>query len=177
MLLAGALLALLVAVLAALPANPASLAGRVYTTPVTAEQLKTGLVLDAGAANVFYWPRELTGDTKIADVVKDIQSAVYYVYNYNDRTYWFNPNEKYKQYAANPLYRNKLTDVFKPGHRYRVYMKNSAVLKYESVLSCDNATETDGGRQANIFGERVKFDTPRAGEPCWPKTSVLTVQS
>jgi len=109
----------------------------VYNKPLTIDQLAKGVSLDAGS-NVLVWTKDIK-PVSIERAFSSIIDNILYVYNYDERKYWYNPNEKI-------VFRtNRLFYDVNPGFEYYIRLKNIDVLKF----SCE---DSDRGRNYNTKG-------------------------
>lgn len=112
--------------------SESSLTGKaIYYAPFTTIHLRDGVALDAGY-NRFVWTNEV-GELPLTEAFSSILDNLIYVYDFNDKTFWFNPKEKFGYLNNHNYYKTKLTNVVKPGHMYMVYMKAKDVLTYNIV--------------------------------------------
>jgi len=109
----------------------------IYNSPLTIEQLKNGIKLNKGTNN-FYWTKELEQNLVIDEALSSILNNINYIYNYNERKWWFNPSGNFARYLTNPLYKDKLFSEMKPGYKYFLNMKNEDVLNFE-IASCKDS--------------------------------------
>src|SRR3989338_2458710 len=116
-----------------IPSEKALTGKAIYGSPLTALQLKQGVVLDKGF-NILVWTNDI-GELPITEAFASILDNVNYVYDYNSRTFWFNPNGIYARYITHSYYKDRLFTTIKPGHKYYVPMKNKDVLTYNIQLS------------------------------------------
>src|SRR3989338_1964530 len=116
-----------------IPSEKALTGKAIYGSPLTALQLKQGVVLDKGF-NILVWTNYI-GELPITEAFASILDNVNYVYDYNSRTFWFNPNGIYARYITHSYYKDRLFTTIKPGHKYYVPMKNKDVLTYNIQLS------------------------------------------
>lgn len=101
------------------------------TVPLDINKLANeGYELDRGW-NIFIWPEGYDG-ARIEEVLESVRGIYYYVYNYDEGTFYFPPEGKYAQLRAHRYYSNKLFDTLKAGNRYNIYMGKEGVLRYSS---------------------------------------------
>ena len=120
-----------------------SLVGKAFYTssPITQNQLSQGLSLDKNW-NDFIWTDEIENPVPVSEALESVEDDYYYVYDYNERKYYFNPNERYAQYNNHQYYKTRLVSELKPNHKYGIYMKNEGVLRYG----------TESSEKPNIIG-------------------------
>jgi len=91
------------------PPKELSSVGQAYYTsaPISLSQLNSGLQLDKGW-NAFIWTDEVEESISVSDALKSIKDDYYYIYKYNERRYYFNPNQIYAKYNDHPYYKTRL---------------------------------------------------------------------
>jgi len=104
----------------------------IYEEPLTLEQLKEGIKL-SGGWNVFKWTNELSEPIPAEQALLSLEDNYFYVYDYADRKFFFNPYQKLADYKNQGYYANRTFDKLEPGKKYAVYMiKNNVILRYET---------------------------------------------
>ena len=120
-----------------------SLVGKAFYTssPITQNQLSQGLSLDKNW-NAFVWTDEIENPVPVSEALESVSDSYYYIYSYNERKYYFNPNERYAQYNNHQYYKTRLVSELKPNHQYGIYMAKSGILTY-STSSNEPTPETN----------------------------------
>jgi len=118
------------------PPKESSTVGQAYYTsaPLTLDQLNNGVSLDS-SWNIFIWTDELTENVPVRDVLDSVSNSYYYIYSYNERKYYFNPNQRYAQYNSHSYYSTKLISELKPSNKYGLYMASAGTLTYATNVT------------------------------------------
>ena len=118
------------------PSESSSIVGQAYytTAPLTLNQLNSGVSLDSGW-NTFIWTDELTDNVPVRDALNSVSNDYYYIYSYNERKYYFNPNQRYAQYNSHSYYSANLISELKQSNKYGLYMASAGALKYATSVS------------------------------------------
>jgi len=140
-----------------------SLVGKAsYTSSqITAELLSQGLELDKNW-NTFVWTDEIENLVPVSEAIESIGDDYYYMYDYSEGKFYFNPNGQYAQYNNHEYYKTRLISELKPNTQYGIYMSKVGVLKYstsnelispnyhEFDLNCDNLVNIE---DINVLGD------------------------
>jgi len=141
--------------------NNSIIAQLTYNEPLTLEQLEEGVLLEKGY-NKLVWTKEIKEDVLIDIVLISIIDSIYYVYDFNEKSYWFNPKEKYAIYITDPFYKNRLSSILKQEHRYGFNMKNIAILKYKHILDESSRVRISVATIKDEYkvGEKIELTDP-----------------
>ena len=102
-----------------------------YTrAPLKLDQLSAGVKIDKNW-NIFLWTNELTKNVPLTNALQSVSDSYYYIYNYNEGKYYFNPNERYASYNTKSYYKTKLINELKPGYKYGLYMAKGDTLQFQ----------------------------------------------
>lgn len=101
------------------------------TIPLDTNKLANeGYPLDMGW-NIFVWPEDQKYDNaRVDEVLESVKGLYYYVYNYNEGTFFFPTDGKYSQLRTHKYYSTELFETLKVGNRYNIYMWKEGVLRY-----------------------------------------------
>ena len=80
--------------------------------PLDAKKLATeGYGMDANW-NIFVWPNEHNG-AEVGEALNSVEGEYYYIYSYNDRGFYFNPEGPFARYNDHPYYSTKLISALR----------------------------------------------------------------
>ncbi len=94
------------------------------TTKLSAQ----GYTLDTGY-NIFVWPPQYN-NIQVEEALNSIKGLYYYIYDYNDNTFYFPEQGIYAQLITHNYYSKNLFNTLKSEHRYAIYMSKESVLRY-----------------------------------------------
>ena len=83
------------------------------TIPIDTSKLGAEGYTSERGWNIFVWPEDQNYDTvKVKDVLESIKGSYYYVYNYNEKTFYFPPEGKYAKLREHRYYSKRFFDIF-----------------------------------------------------------------
>jgi len=128
-------------------------------SPLTLDELRAGVPLsgDTGDQYRFTWTDELTEDVLVEEAWGSILDHSLYFFNFDDWTYWFNPNGYYAWLIDDPSYQDRQFTHVLPGNRYRAVMFEDSVLRYP--FSSTFVTLENGSVVAIEGCDRFCFDS------------------
>ncbi len=138
----------------------------VYNQQLTMDSIKSSVQLNKGfkiqftyhlpAFNKIIWPIDINTELKVEDAFESIIVNIYYVYNYNEKKYWFNPKEKYERYSNSILFKKRLFDKLKSGNTYSIQMKQDDILIVSCIPYYSEEKEILEGNSDNINGLNIE---------------------
>jgi len=140
--------------------------------PLDIQKLATeGYHMDAHW-NIFIWPNEHSG-VNVGNALNSVEGEYYYIYSYNDRKFYFNPEGPYARYNNHPYYSTKLFSTLSGEYKYGLYMKSKGLLQYGNIApdtECINR-DVNGDNKVDFgdFSEVVPYANSCAvgfSDPC-----------
>lgn len=98
--------------------------------PLTQYDLSNGVNLDSGT-NTIVWTDAVDESILLTEAFASIKDEIYYVYDYDQRKYWFNPDSRYDVYNNDVRYASRLFDEVRPEIKYYIRLKSASVLTYD----------------------------------------------
>jgi hypothetical protein len=134
--------------------------------PLTTQELTAGVRLDR-RSNIIIWTIGLNENLAPAVAFSSILPNLGYLYDYNRKLYYFNPNGNYNSFNSNPDYNQELTTEIVPGNAYYLYLENDDILVYPDNDPADLVTihireeviPINPGDIATIFNGSIHLQT------------------